>query len=197
MTELDYVFKIKKLCSAEIKKINFPFLIQLLNYCKEVDNPTTLCISPYKKEVIAKNLNWSLKTHANRFSQEFQKLRKQNIVVISKKFHHYGSTTYEFNPEFVELKGEDQKKEQPIQQRSPREEKKERKQEVLSYIGQMVVDNWLDGEFSSMDIEGIHSAIKKYKGYREIRGCKREQRSLNEICKSVSEFKKQQQNASK
>lgn len=195
MNDLLYDFKIEKLCSTEIKKINFPFLIQLLKYCKEVDNPKTLCISPYKKEVIAKNLNWSLKTHGNRFSQELQKLRKQNIIVISKNSHTYGSTTYEFNPEFVELKSETQEQELPIQQRSSRDEKRERRQEILSYIGQMVVDDWLDGEFVILDIEGINSAIKRFSNSAEIRGCKGEKRSYMEIYRSVNEFRKRQYNA--
>lgn len=190
MTDLEHVFKIKKLCSTEIKRINFPFLIQLLKYCEEIDNPTILAITPYKKEVIAKNLDWSIKTHASRFSQELQKLRKQNIIVISKNSHNYGSTTYEFNPEFIELKSETQEQEQPVQQRTSRDEKRERKQEILSYIGQMVVDGWLDGEFLTLDIEGINSAIKRFSKSEEIKGCKGEKRSYMDIYRSVNEFRK-------
>lgn len=136
MTEFLYSFKIDNFCSIEIKKVNFPFLIQLLKYCKEVENPTILAINSYRKELIAKNLDWSIKTHASRFSQELHKLRKQDIILVSKKPHSYGSTTYEFNPEFVEIKEIKQEQEQPVQQCSSHTEIKGETQKEVKAIQQ-------------------------------------------------------------
>ena len=104
MSDIIYDFQPAKFCAIDGKKVNFPFLFQLLDNCLENDNPAILNVTPHRKEIVAKNLGWSLNTFSNRFGQELQKLRKQHIVIESKQSQDCGTTTYEFNSDFIDVR---------------------------------------------------------------------------------------------